>query len=229
MNTTKKAILSFLALFVCTATAAGSSICFVLGNNLENSETPKVTIETYSVEKTQTTVKYFVGRPFPKNFYLIEGSVSEETVNTFLATWNQIPISLQNSFINNGWCFVLTSHDLATRQGLEYGSVYGTTSHNEKRIYIQENSEDIVEQTVAHEIGHYLDSELQFEPRFSAEFEQIFQEERFKIDHVRGNYCIENIREYFAEAVGLVIRYPEDSKVSAPKTYNFVMQRLSLI
>lgn len=103
---------------------------------------------------------------------------------------------------------------------------YGYTTLNVQNGYVQ--SVDIVikrgcEFALTHEVGHALScaGKIPYWWAFQPCFVQIWQAERF--NNALMAQGIDDIREYFACAYDLFIRYPQILKQANPMTYNYMI------
>lgn len=103
---------------------------------------------------------------------------------------------------------------------------YGYTTLNVQNGYVQSVNIYIkrgCEFALTHEVGHALScaGKIPYWWAYRPEFIQIWQTERF--NNALMAQGIDDIREYFACAYDLFIRYPQILKQANPQTYNYMI------
>lgn len=135
---------------------------------------------------------------------------------------NTVPQWLKNKFANSGWRIIVSETPLNKRFGYS-GSIAGLTSYGNLTIYL-DNRETIMDRTIIHELGHFVDYENGF-VSYSDEFEAIFAEEKYAYRDPIGvgdGHHISNSTEYFASVFRDIIVLGKDSLGNIPKSYEFV-------
>lgn len=108
---------------------------------------------------------------------------------------------------------------------------YAYTTMNVNNGYV--NSVDIVikrgcEFSLTHEVGHALSNYLHIPYWWATNplFQQIWQQEKYNCALLIGQGETD-VREYFAEAYAIFIKYPQILKQCCPQTYNYLQVVLS--
>lgn len=131
----------------------------------------------------------------------------------------QVPDYIKEKLQKDKWKIYITNEEMA-EEGVYWGlqdksDILGATSLIHKYIIIPNNTRSI-DMSVIHEIGHYIDN---FQYTYSDEWESIFYEERMNYSR---EYAKTTKTEAFACEFMEYIQTPEELKVKAPKTYNFI-------
>ena len=169
------------------------------------------------------------------DFITIDGEVNQTAIRQFQAEWMLIPENVRNSIGEHGWKIIITDGHVG---GIFYNdfaySIYGgyvepaaVTDCDYHVIYFSDSAIDM-EHAVAHEVGHYIDSQFNF-PSESAEFAEIFYEERYSLTSTSSysddtSHYTTYPQEFFAETAAQAIKFPELSQSTTPKSYEFVMK-----
>lgn len=127
--------------------------------------------------------------------------------NTISYNMNKIPTDILIELSKDGFIFGFTDN-------LDVG---GQIDYNNKIISIKVNN------TVLHEVGHYVDYKC---GRISdtEEFRKVFDSEKYNIHETE--YNISSNREYFAESFKNYILYENKVKHRTPKTYEYILKCL---
>lgn len=136
------------------------------------------------------------------NYELIEteGKINKKDIESLETEINRtIPDWLLDSFISNGWRIVLSSEKNLASKYLEdkYVAAMAVTDYRDKKIIISKRA---IQDSVAHEFGHFLDVTYPIRCSQTEEFKKIYQEEgkTFKKKIINSG-CVINIVEFFAE------------------------------
>lgn len=117
-----------------------------------------------------------------------------------------IPQSLVEQFVAEGWTLYLTSEPISTYYPEYFGAV-GATDYEKRAIYVFADASYTysAEDTLLHEFGHFLHHTLG--TRFDAEIRQVYEEKKEALAAASGRqYCTTNAREFFAEAFRLYLQ-----------------------
>ena len=146
-----------------------------------------------------------------------------EITPQLLAEWGRQPNNVQWNLYNQR-----TNIQVVDKLDWQSSSLYDTyayTTLNVQNSYVQ--SVDIVikrgcEFALTHEVGHALScaGHVPYWWAFRPEFISIWQAERY--NNVLMIQGVDDIREYFACAYDLYIRYPQLLKQANPMTYNYM-------
>ena len=130
----------------------------------------------------------------------------------------QFPISVQKSFVDNGWNYYIVENQGISKafgQKKKGWIIDAYTDINGKAIYINGSKRNI--KSLYHEMGHFIDS-TQGWPSQTAEFAAIYASEAARV----SEYATSNAKECFAEVVMGYYTDPEGTKKKAPQAYAFV-------
>lgn len=147
-----------------------------------------------------------------------------EITPQLLVEWSRQPNNVQwNVFYQHTNIQVVDNLDW---QSSSLYDTYAYTTLNVNQGYVQ--SIDIrikrgYEDTLTHEVGHALScaGHVPYWWCFRPEFIPIWQAERY--NNAMMTQGIDDIREYFACAYDLYIRYPQILKQANPMTYNYMI------
>lgn len=155
---------------------------------------------------------------------MLTTSVRAEITPQLLVEWSRQPSNVQwNVYYQNTNIQVV---DLLDWQSPNLYDTYAYTTMNVSNGFV--NSIDMrikrgYEYTLTHEVGHCISNANRspywwcFQPCFI----QIWQQERY--NNVLMAQGFDDIREYFACAYDLYIRYPQILKQANPMTYNYMI------
>lgn len=120
-----------------------------------------------------------------------------------------IPNEILSRMEEDGWKIIITNQrNLEKEYNFDF-EIYGLTDFSKKEILVYANS-TAIKYSIPHEIGHYVDSILDFISQ-STEWKDIFQREQGDIPKIksdlRDNYFIlyNTPEEFFAECFGAYI------------------------
>ena len=156
--------------------------------------------------------------------FLFSISVKAEITPQLLQEWAKQPSNVQwNIFYQNTNIQVV---DKLPWESPSLYDTYGYTTLNVQNGYVQ--SVDIVikrgcEFALTHEVGHALSDykQIPYWWCFQPCFVQIWQQEKYNCILLIGQ-GENDIREYFAAAYDLYIRFPQLLKSTCPMTYNYI-------
>lgn len=157
-----------------------------------------------------------------KNYYNIVqtiGDVDPYYVNIVEEKLLNIPENIMQLFIESGWDIKITTENIAeTYFNGEYSSVLAVAIRSKKVILI-EDREKAVNNSVEHEIGHFV-SAINGEVCLSEEFREIYYEEveTFK-NQISDSNCVRDEYEFFAEAFYYLLK---DKSKCTPRVTEFI-------
>ena len=160
-----------------------------------------------------------------------EGNVPQYLINKLNDRLGLIPSKLMDMFTSKGYKIILTSYSIGLKHchPAENISIAGLFEPNEKIIYISAR-ESAINGATLHEFGHFIDVELLGFNSQKSDFVNIFNLEKdsFQVDSADGWYKTTSA-EYFAEVFQETILNPSRCQSSAPRSYEFVMSKISCI
>lgn len=156
---------------------------------------------------------------------LLTTSVKAEITPQLLNEWSRQPPNVQwNVFYQN------TNIQVVDKLPWESPSLYDTYAYTTMNVIpgtLYVNSIDMYikrgyEYTLTHEVGHVISNAGRsvYWWCYRPEFINIWQKERF--NNAMMAQGIDDIREYFACAYDMYIRYPQILKQANPETYNYI-------
>lgn len=155
---------------------------------------------------------------------LIYTPVKAEITPQLLVEWSRQPSNVQWNLYNQRTNIQVVDQLPWTSPNL--ADTYGYTTLNVQNGYVQ--SVDIIikrgcEFALTHEVGHALSdyAHIPYWWAYQPCFVQIWQTEKYNCALLIGQ-GENDIREYFAEAYAIYIRYPPILKQCCPMTYNYI-------
>lgn len=155
-----------------------------------------------------------------------EGNVNDSFIILANEEYNKILPNVKTFLKNNNIQIYITDTNLAKRfyDGV-YNSVMGVTLFGSNTIYI-EDREKAVKNSLIHESGHIVDSELGF-ASLNNEFIELYNLESQSFTQVAGSYAATNPTEYFAEMFYFIHINPSACEKYAPQTYAYIMNLIN--
>lgn len=162
------------------------------------------------------------------DYITIDGMAVREDIRILEKSLKKLPEWLVKSHRENGGIITLRSEPFPNSDYTEYGEgnrVLGTFRPSNNYITLL-NEKELIESTLFHEYGHYLDK--LFSISESTEFQEIYQDE--KADYY--NYVEENTyhtsceSEYIAGAFSMYFTQEKKLKKSCPLTYEFIKKMI---
>ncbi|MBO5565251.1 MAG: hypothetical protein J5935_06520 [Lachnospiraceae bacterium] len=161
----------------------------------------------------------------PSHFIVAEGT-ENYVINETVETYEKVPAGIREELENDGWVIRL-GPDVAienyslTEKDLPDGIViYGNASFSDRVITLR-NSSDYAIESIAHEVGHYVDISLgakNIGVKYSDtdEFRDLYNKETsaFPADAI-----VSDAGEYFAEAFDEYCVRPSSLRKHCPETY----------
>lgn len=147
-----------------------------------------------------------------------------EITPQLLQEWGRQPNNVQwNVFYQNTNIQVVDQLDW---QSANLYDTYAYTRMNVQNMQVQSIDMRIkrgMESALTHEVGHCISNagRTPYWWAFRPEFIQIWQAERF--NNALMTQGIDDIREYFACAYDLYLRFPQILKQANPMTYNYIL------
>lgn len=153
----------------------------------------------------------------------------------FKSSTANCPERVLQAINGKGWLFKITLENLTelyrndsyNKENPE-SRVTGATVFSDKTIKLLQ-TEDVLQYTVNHELGHYIDHALAYGDNYylsdTKEFQEIYEEEvsSFKPLFASKSYVTSEPKEFFAEAINQCIMFPDAISKQCPKTYIFCM------
>ena len=158
------------------------------------------------------------------DYISIQGAVVQDDIRNVENALDKLPEWIVNQHYENGGNIFLKSEEFPNEDNGELGDnerVLGTYNYKTKNITVLKDC-DVVERTLFHEFGHYLDD--YFSITNTEEFKEIFENEKeFYEAKVDGNdYHISGEKEYFAGAFSLYFSGDRRLKKYCPDTYQHI-------
>ena len=157
---------------------------------------------------------------------MLTKSVRAEITPQLLVEWSRQPSNVQWNLYNQR-----TNIQVVDRLDWQSPNLYDTYAYTTMNVipntqYVQSIDMKIkrgYEYTLTHEVGHCISNANHsvYWWCFRPEFIQIWQAERF--NNALMFQGVDDIREYFACAYDLYIRYPQILKQANPMTYNYMV------
>lgn len=171
----------------------------------------------------------FVMQPFSvsANEIIVEG-VNKEFVDSVNMYYEVVPECIREHFAENEWVIRLSHTNLGEKYFKGELSVLAVTVLSEQSIYLDASKNS--EESVIHEMGHYLDYSLGFLSQ-SEEFKRIHSLElnSFRNIHYTHIHNTETELEYFAEAFQTLLLEPQNVAMNCPETYGFITACIQMI
>ena len=143
-----------------------------------------------------------------------------------LYEWSRQPSNVQQNLVNQ--CTNIRVVDDIQYYDPTLEDVYGLTTMNVYPNTMVVTNIDMqikkgCEFCLSHEVGHCLGNcnHVYQWWVFRPEFIQIWQQERYNCALLVGQGELD-IREYFAEAYNLYVKFPQILKICCPSTYNYI-------
>lgn len=155
------------------------------------------------------------------------GQVDKRYVDRCKEALSQLPAQLCYLFVDYGWHFYVTDHDIAQTEfdGL-YSSVKGVTDVQSLYIKVEDRDSATDSSTILHEFGHFLDYCCNF-PSEREHFITLMEQELEAAGNMGMRCNPPNNEEYFAESFFWYLTASEQMKDSIPLTWEFMRQCLT--
>lgn len=146
-----------------------------------------------------------------------------------------VPNEILSRMEEDGWKIIITNQrNLEKEYNFDF-EIYGLTDFSKKEILIYANP-FAIKYSIPHEIGHYVDSVLEFISQ-SSEWKDIFNKEKEDVSKMKGdlknNYFIlyDTPEEFFAECFGAYLLMSNNDKEMLKRSHllNFSMKCISKI
>lgn len=197
-----------------------------LRSTIQEVTTTEPTMEDEPTETVTTGTISAKADEFSETTGLIRQNCSDRRWKEAVELWKQIPLSLRQQFVSDGWQMIVTNDNFWTENGLS--KCAGYTDIINHICYVRANQNRLVV-TVAHEFGHYIDQANEW-PGGSDEFIALWEEEKDGFTgylSVGDGHYTQNSLEYFAQIFCQLIVAP-DTASSAPKSFAFVERFLKV-
>lgn len=154
---------------------------------------------------------------------MLTTSVRAEITPNLITEWGRQPSNVQwNVFYQN------TAINVVDKLDWQSADLYDTYAYTRMNVQnMQVTSIDVkikrgMESALTHEVGHCISNagRSPYWWAYRPEFIQIWQAERYNNALMAQGF--DDIREYFACAYDLYIRYPQILKQANPMTYNYI-------
>ena len=149
-----------------------------------------LSIHFYNFDKRQSKEQLLQYFCYTESTYEVKGTLTQQFIVETIQAIQLIPGYLLQDFYSNGWSICISSTN---------NNYLGLTSVKDKTIYIfyKECFISLVQDTVAHEFGHYVDYSYNFISTTS-KFTDLYNAHQYK-DNIRNDeYCYTNNYELFA-------------------------------
>ena len=234
MNNTAKRII--IAIVICILVIASSITVLSVSNVLLKDETneeqellayvditTKINLTTTS---SVTTIETTTTTTTVNNYNYIDGivekkgNISDTNISIANNEVNKLPSNLINKFISDGWHIYVTDENIAEVYfGGTYSSVQGATIYESKTIVLANNA-TYIQNSLIHEIGHYVDFCRGYFLSDTPTFESIYnlEVEYFK-SRIVNSSCVRDQQEFFAEEFFYIYK---DSSKCTEQAYNYI-------
>ncbi len=157
-------------------------------------------------------------------YIIVQGTAVKDDIRILEKTLKKLPKWLVESHKENGGKINLRSEAFPESDYTEYGAesrVIGTFQMSNNCITIL-NEKELIESTLFHEYGHYVDK--LFSISVSEDFEKTYQEEKENYFNFveESNYHISCKSEYFAGAFTMYFMQGKKLKKYCPATYGLI-------
>lgn len=140
---------------------------------------------------------------------------------------NLLPDNIMKKFNDDGWIIEFDDENKTKMIEYESNDSIGITINLHKKIIISPKKRHI-DESLLHEIGHYVDFQSNYCSK-NEKFLEIFEKEKdfykknkFVFCYYNGSYAKRNSEEYFAEMFQQYIMYPKITKLYAPMTCEYI-------